>query len=151
MSDSQFAGGIVYRPGEDGLEYLVIEYDSGQGIQIKFPGGTNNDHPGEPIFDTLCREYPDETGLRLHDPKPVHSESKKQTGGGEHHKIWFTAAFEQCEGELRTEPKKDGGDLLSPPFWRTYQELKGKIYYTHAKALEKAERWLSKTMALSLK
>jgi hypothetical protein len=37
----------------------------------------------------------------------------------------------------------DDGDRLSPPFWRTADELRGVIFYTHAKALEAVEARMS--------
>lgn len=141
---NHFAGAIFYRWGEDGWEYLVIEYDSGLGIQIKFPGGTNNDHPGERMVETLNRETLEETGLIPVNPQVSHVEEKPGRGGKPTHlKVFFAIDFAQCVGQLRTVPKLDDGDRLSPPFWRTADELRGVIFYTHAKALEAVEARMS--------
>jgi len=133
---SHFTGAIVFQEGPDGMEFLVIEYDSGNGTQIKFPGGTNNDHLKEKPLGTLSRETEEETGLvpieaslveRIYIPgskdKPPHT------------KLFYAIPFQTCWGELRTLPKKDDGDYLSPPFWRTAKELEGKIFHTHVPAL----------------
>ena len=138
--DSHFAAIIIWRHGEDGVEFLVIEYDSGLGIQIKFPGGTNNDHPGDTVIETLHRETRDETGLVMpEEPKKIWDVTRRN-----HTKYAFLISFDSCAGNLRTLPMEDGEDKLSPPFWRTYEELRGEIYRTHAPMLEAAVKELSR-------
>lgn len=139
--------GIVCRDGEDGREYLVQEYNSGDGIQIKFPGGTNADQLHETPEETLAREYPEETGLELpRDARKIWSSNKMKNADGQpgfHQKIAFIAEMKNCRGTLRTEPMDDGGDFLSPPFWRTAEELltnvrNGGLFWTHRPALQAA-------------
>ncbi len=145
MAKSHFAGIIITREGEEGMEYLVIEYQSGEGVQIKFPGGTNNDHPGEDMLTTLKCECEEETGLiPLLDtlPEPIFSKTIGDSGK-EHTKSFFMVHLSQCEGRLRTEPKVDDGDRLSPPFWRTKGELgvkvkDGGLFWSHRPALDAA-------------
>jgi len=154
VAKSHFAGVIIWRTGPDGIEYLVIEYDSGDGVQIKFPGGTNNDHPGEPLFGkegTFSREGTGETGLVIPDDLSERDVIYVSRPDPNHTKHFVIVPFERCRGELRTSPKRDGGDMLSPPFWRTAGELlvpveNGGLFWTHRKALEAAERRLSQAV-----
>ncbi len=151
MAKSHYAGLFIYQEGEEGFEYLVVEYDSGDGKQIKVPGGTNNDHPGEPLFGkdgTLCREGKVETGLivpsDLTDSDIVFVDPKR-----DHDKIFVAVPFERCLGKLRTTELNDEGDLLSPPFWRTARELlvrveDGGLFWTHREALKATEERLTK-------
>lgn len=148
MADSHFSANIITRDGIDGKEYLVIEYDSGDGTQIKFPGGTNIDHPGETPMETCHRETRDETGLVMPtDPteiwksKPI--KDRESSTGGFHTKYAFTTPVERCAGVLRTEPMLDGKDRLSPPFWRTAPELlvdvkNGGLFWSHRQMLSAA-------------
>ena len=140
---SDFAAIVIWREGEDGPEYLVIEYDSGRGIQIKFPGGTNDDHPGETVLETLHREVRDETGLVLPvTPKLIWTLTyPAKPRRDPHTKHAFLIPFEKCAGILRTEPRVDqGGDKPSPPFWRTAEELENTIFHTHKLILVSARR-----------
>ncbi len=136
---SHFAGGIIWRLGDEEEEFLVIEYESGAGKQIKFPGGTNNDRLGEEMVATLRREVEEETQLRVTMFKPIF-----QSEGPGHTKRFFLIPFELCHGNMRTLPMRDNdGDKLSPPFWHTAKELlrdpkKGGLFYTHRSALEAA-------------
>lgn len=142
---THFAGIIIWQDGEDGEEYLVIEYDSGSGTQIKFPGGTNNDHPGEDMLTTLKRECAEETGLTPNIsslPAPVFSH-EVGPHGDRHVKQFFKIHVGHCTGELRTMPKVDDGDKLSPPFWRTARELlvrvdSGGLFWSHREPLKEA-------------
>jgi ADP-ribose pyrophosphatase YjhB (NUDIX family) len=145
--ESQYTANIITRLGDEGREFLVIEYDSGDGAQIKFPGGTSNDHPGETVLETLHRETRDETGLVLPvEPVEVYKKSfpDRESGkGGTHTKYAYTIEFDQCAGTLRTQSMVDGGDRLSPPFWRTAQELlvkveSGGLFWTHRPMLQSA-------------
>lgn len=147
--DSHLAVAVVWRDGEDGREYLVIEYNSGEGIQIKFPAGTNNDQPGECPLETLHRELPEETGLTASgEVKCIWVGTRTRNRGGKpgyHQKLAFMCEESQCQGTLRTTWMNDGGDKLSPPFWRTAAELfqspsDGGLFVTHRPILEAAER-----------
>jgi len=143
-TESHFAGILIWRDGEDGREYLVIEYDGGKGQQIKFPGGTNNDHPGEEMLATLAREMTEETGLT----PPENPLSIYEVEVTKHLKRFFLIPFEECGGTLRTVSKTDDGDKLSPPFWRTGKELlvdmrEGGIFYSHRPALMAAQKFES--------
>jgi len=146
--DTHFVAIVICRDGEDGREYLVIEYDSGDGKQIKFPGGTNNDHPGELVLDTLSREVLEETGLTLppHPPQMWSGAMIPNKGGkpGHHQKFAYVVTEEACQGAMRKMPLVDNGDKLSPPFWRTEAELlidvnKGGLFWTHRPMLHAAK------------
>lgn len=146
MAESHFAGIIITQMGEDGTEYLVVEYDSGNGTQVKFPGGTNNGHPNETVLETLKRECEEETGLIPEFPScvsPIFVGTVGGDGGGKHRKYFFTVDISQCRGSVRTSPKVDDGDKLSPPFWRTKKELlvhvkDGGLFWSHRPALHNA-------------
>lgn len=146
--DTHFVAILICREGRDGREYLVIEYDSGDGKQVKFPGGTNNDHPGEQILDTLAREALEETGLVIpRHPPQVWAGPKVPNKGdkpGFHQKFAFIIPEGACQGTMRTMPLTDNGDKLSPPFWRTEAELlvevnKGGLFFTHREMLHSAK------------
>ncbi len=151
MADSHYCAHLITREGEDGREYMVIEYDSGEGTQIKFLGGTNVDHLGETKMETVHRETRDETGLVLpRDPVEVYKSAPipDRRNGGFHTKYAFHSELENCVGTLRTEPMNDNGDKLSPPFWRTADELRvsveqGGLFYSHRPMLETCEARLS--------
>lgn len=151
MADSLFSGLLIWRDGDDGREYLVIEYDSGEGTQIKFPGGTNEDHPGETALETVHRECRSETNLVMPtDPMLIWSTkpTRNRDGGGTHQKHFFLIRFENCAGEMRTDPLKDDADRLSPPFWRTKEELivhvnEGGLFWSHRDALHRAEEFFT--------
>jgi hypothetical protein len=148
MANSHFSANIITRDGIDGIEYLVIEYDSGEGVQVKFPGGTNLDHPGETPLETCHRETRDETGLVMPvDPievwkSPPIKDNESATGGF-HTKYAYTTHVDRCAGTLRTDAMVDGKDRLSPPFWRTASELlvpvkNGGLFHSHRRMLEGA-------------
>lgn len=158
VADSHYVAEIIYDEIDGETVYLVLEYDSGQGKQVKFPGGTNNDKPGETVDETLHRELRKETGLVLvAEPKAVFEKTcPARPGQGLHRKYAFLSPFSQCAGELRTIPIRedgDGGDLLSPPFWRTAEELldperfgyekSDKLFPTHIPMLEAAKKHLA--------
>lgn len=151
MTDSHFSAVLIWREGEDGREYLVIEYDSGEGTQIKFPGGTNTDHPGETPLETAHRECRDEVSLVMpKDPALMYSSRPKrsQDGNGMHLQHFFLIRFEDCAGNMRLEPKREGTDNLSPPFWRTQDELlippeRGGLFFSHRDALIATEEFFN--------
>jgi len=143
---------VLFREGEDGLEFLVMEYDERKGgeIQIKFPAGTNKDQTEETLIQTLAREVLEETGLiipvstRWIWSGPREENRRDRDGPGTHQKVAFLIPLNECRGEMRKLPMLDtGGTWLSPPFLRTAGELlipveEGGLFYTHRPALEKA-------------
>ena len=141
-TESHLAAHLIMDEIDGERVYLVFEYDSGKGVQVKFPAGTNNDHPGEEILLTLDRETHEETGLTSRNPQLVHKDERSRG----HVKFFFISHFRECDGELRKEERvDDDGDRQSPPFWRTAKELMvdpkdGGLFYTHRKALEEAEK-----------
>ena len=145
--DSNYSAVIVYREGEDGREYMVLEYDSGEGIQVKFPGGTNVDHPGETPVETAHRELRTETGLVMtRDPDKIWNSLPKpdRKNGGVHIKHAFMISLGECAGVMRTDFLNDDGDRLSPPFWKTEAELlvdvsTGGLFWTHREMLHVAK------------
>lgn len=151
MADSHYTAHLITRDGEDGREYMVIEYNSGEGVQIKFPGGTNNDHLEESELETLHRETHDETGLKFAvEPTQVYKSrpipDKKNCGF--HTKYGFHSEFSNCSGNLRIQQMDDQGDKLSPPFWRTAKELlveieKGGLFWSHRPMLVDCEKYLN--------
>ncbi len=150
IHDTHLSIAVIVEEGNEGLEYLVFEYDSGDGVQIKFPAGTNKSRPNESAAQTLFREVKEETGLILpSSTRWIWSGPRTPNSHGElgsHQKIAFVASFKDCRGEIRTFPMvDDDGNRLSPPFWRTYEELivpaeEGGLFYTHRHALEEAKK-----------
>src|SRR5947209_3856765 len=65
-------GAVIYKIEKEELYFLVQDSEStlhkysGNGVQTKFPGGSNEDHPDErDPLQTLVRELEEETWLKL--------------------------------------------------------------------------------------
>ncbi len=128
LPESHYAAGIIVDFEGDEPSFLVLEYDSGKGRQIKFPGGTNVDKPGETADETVHREVRQETSLVfVRDPLKIYERRlPPRNGEGSHTKYAFLIDYSDCGGDMRIQPFQEGGgggDHLSPPFWRTASEL----------------------------
>ncbi len=159
--DNQFCSLVVHRLGDEGREYLVQEYNSGDGTQIKFPGGMggpSTDRPGETPMETLRREALDEVYVVIpkeNEPRFIVAYTPTPNeDGGFHHKLFFPIEESETTGEIRQIPITDlGGDKLSPPFWRTASELleperhgfnrSDAIFKSHQLALKTLDDFLS--------
>ncbi|MDP2651186.1 MAG: NUDIX hydrolase [bacterium] len=139
-----FAGAVIYRDNENvERELLVMDCKSlhekykGRPMQVKFPGGTEEEHPEDNnVLDTLRREIVEETDLSLKDGAPmrlVHSETPNPA----HFKSFYLIPIEDCEGSLRTEEKTMGYDWMSAPYWVKADELGRTLYRSHQTALIK--------------
>ncbi len=145
-----FAGAIIYRMVDGVLELLLQDSTTTipkyrwQGVQTKFPGGRNKDHPEDSTFlDTLKRELFEELHIRLKDD----SELKViyDVIQGDHRKIFYLVSVEAFEGEIRQVPQWDATTILSVPRWvRVDESLYRKIYRTHRSAFRSAMLFLNK-------
>lgn len=166
MPNSLYSAIICYRDVEDDegkkvREFLVIEYVSkkfAREVQIKFPGGTNVDHPGDTALETVHRETRDELHIVMPvDPVLIYTkEVQDRAGSGSiHTKMAHIINYDECAGTLRTEWMKERrGDVedkdedeLSPPFWKTTEELmvevdQGGLFWSHRPMLEAALKYL---------
>lgn len=130
-----FSGVVLVRTNGTRPQVLIQEYIYHNTTQIKFPGGTNENRPGENPTVTANREFLEETGLLLNDELVLIFEDRSIPG---HAKFFYLAA--NAEGEVRTRLKEDDGeeDLLPPTWVDVDKALITTIYHTHKPALRKA-------------
>jgi 8-oxo-dGTP pyrophosphatase MutT (NUDIX family) len=142
------AGVVVYKLENGTLYFLVQGVESLDprflhlGIQNRFPGGSNEDHPEEDPFATAKRECEEETHLHIsssYEPDLI----RQSQGSGPRKKFFYLVPFDKVEGDLRTEPIMDGKDILHVPQWKSGTEISqgvyyggGQIYRTHRQIFE---------------
>jgi len=133
-------GAVIYKE-EDGIIHVLIQDSESllerfkfQGVQTKFPGGSNDDMPGEVESDTLAREIKEETFLELKEevsiPRPIFG----PIPGERYPRKFYLIGFESFRGTLRDVDIVDGDDLLHPPRWVKLEDLlrnKDLLYETH--------------------
>jgi 8-oxo-dGTP pyrophosphatase MutT (NUDIX family) len=133
-NNTHFGAIIGFRQGQEGVEFLVIDYDDPEkGLQCKLPGGMGA--PGETPARTAQREYLEETGLEnISGYGPVW---KIQLKDG-HRKLFFASHCDpkQWIGELRKEAKSDGAETLSPPYWLSSKRALTELHHYHRMALK---------------
>ena len=124
---------VVYRVGERGTEFLVHDYQSVDPDtdrlsepQVRFPSGTSGSGEfGESTEQTSIRKLKEETGLDALDTERIGREN------GGHDKYVFLISYQECLGELFTEPLVINKDHMSAPYWVSVNELKNKISPKH--------------------
>lgn len=131
MPHTHFVCAVIYRRGEKKrVELLVINYRARGGqAQVKFPGGTNTECPGELLETTLVREILEETGLSVNVDRAVQIWENQVSE--EHTKNGYLVNLDDCRGRLRTEPIEDESDQLEPPRWEPASTLGRTLYLSH--------------------
>lgn len=130
-------------PKTTALEFLVQNYrffDRRTGwrsrLHTKFPGGTNRDHPGEPVPLTRDREAFEETNIFFSKSKEIWREP-----GRGHTRYGFLVDWADCCGTLREHTVFDGRDELSPPWWADAQTLGRELSDSHQSVYLVASRY----------
>ena len=126
---------IVFRKGENGPEFLVIDYQSVNPKtnrltekEVRFPTGTSTSGEfGESTEETSIRKLLEETGLLALDTERI----AKRRSGEDHIKYAFLISYSECLGDLRQEPVTIEGDLMSCPYWVPIKKLRGLIAPKH--------------------
>lgn len=125
---------VVYREGDDGLELLVIDYQSVDPEtnkltkkEVRFPAGTSQTGEfGESTEETSVRKLQEETGLLAIDTERIAKRPYE-----DHIKYVFLISYRDCLGELRQEPITIGGDRMSTPYWVPVEKLRSLIAPVH--------------------
>ena len=143
-----YAAAVVSRVDEDGVRrWLVLDTRStnpkfsGEPVQTKFCGGTEENHENEDksILDTLRREFIEESHLVLREGAKMTVIQAVNLPG--HFKNFYDIDFSDCVGSLRAVEKTIEGDWMSVPYWVTFKKGCKSLYGHHNSALQKsAER-----------
>ena len=140
---------VVWGEGEDGLEFMVIDYQStdprtkrSRGKEVRFPTGTSESGEfGESTEMTSVWKLEEETGLLAIDTERI---AMKGLSEENHVKYTFLISYDECLGELRKEPVTIKGDWMSPPYWVSARSLRGLIapvhFWAYRAACERLER-----------
>ena len=122
-------------PATGEMEFLVVDSRSsdprtgrGSQVQVKFPGGTNQEHPGELVEETRDREAWEETRLAF-----LMSKQILMRVVGSHTRYGFLVDYDRdCRGEVRTCPMLDDGrDELAAPRWVVAEVLEQELFHSH--------------------
>ena len=127
---------VVYREGINGLEFLVLDYQSTDPRsnrslkkEVRFPTGTSESGEfGESTEQTSVRKLEEETGLLAIDTERIAS---KPIRDEDHIKYAFIISYAECLGELRKEPVTIRGDWMSAPYWVRVDDLRTLIAPVH--------------------
>ena len=137
-----FSSGLICRGSPKNLEVLVQGYVSidrsfplsfGK-LQIKFPGGTNQDHPK--VWDprkTLTRELREELYLRV--KRGINPKEVWVSKGANLDMFFFLLMENDLSGEIRDIEIEDGKSRLLVPEWMTFDKIRRVIYRTHRPAV----------------
>lgn len=152
-----WVGAVIYKIEKGELFFLVQDSQSldekyaGNGIQTKFPGGSNDDHSDEKeTLVTLRRELEEETWLHLKaesEPRIIYGPNPEE----KYPRIFYLLSIEAFEGELRDSDIIDGEDLLHPPRWVKAEDLENDrslLFETHQAIPFAALHYLSRYLSL---
>lgn len=126
-----FAGLIFYQVTEDGIRFLVFDYDRAGYRTVKLPGGCNkkNEQPEQ----TARREAAEEVGAdRRHFAIGFFGPVFENQITEDHCQKYF--AVREWQGEFRTEELRDGDTILGPPRWVDSFAINDSLFRRHRKA-----------------
>jgi len=134
---SHFVCVVVHRrsPATGEVELLVVDSRSTDPrtgrksrVQVKFPGGTNQERPGESVAETRDREAWEETRLAFLASKQIWRRE-----AGSHTRYGFLVDYDSdCRGEMRTRPMLDDDrDELTAPRWVAAELLGRELFHSH--------------------
>ena len=126
---------VVYKRGESGLEFLVLDYQSINPKtkkvtreEVRFPTGTSQSGEfGESTEETSVRKLREETGLLALDTERIADKMVEE----DHIKYVFLISHAECLGELRQGSITVKGDQMSPPYWVSVKRLHDLIAPVH--------------------
>lgn len=121
------SGAVVYRKGEHGLEYLLLESQN-KGHFWGFPKGHVEGQ--ESLPETAAREIREETQLILPIDTSFHVYTEYDLPNGNHKQMTlYTAELKQAENvELQAEEIKNSG-------WFAYEDARQRLTYDNLKQL----------------
>ena len=105
--------------------------------EVRFPAGTNFDHPAERLCDTMRRKVLQETGLEV---KSCGKLLASRVENDHHTKNAVLVEDRDCVGELRQEPIEVRGKKLSPPYFMRIGEVRRRIADDHRWVMEALDR-----------
>ena len=149
MAKRHFAGAYVYREYPEpsvlmqGYIGLDRKFPRSYGrVQMKFPGGTNEEFPR--VWDprkTLRRELREELWMNLRNG--VNPYQLCKVGGVSIDMYFFFIKFRDLDGELRNREINDGKTRLLVPEWLTLDQASAVVFPTHRPAVIPATKHIS--------
>lgn len=136
---SHAAGGLFNQIHQSGtLHFLGMTYTRKGEVSLRIPMETQEEYDSihktiERCVDHEVAENPTEFTVYSGNIHPVYYQLAtdwKNVGPHNRH-LKQTFLVEDCEGELRKEPKEDGDTIIGPPQWIEVRELLRRMRYEY--------------------